>query len=94
MLKDGERDFKIGEGLIKDGFYDKAVYHFQQSAEKAIKSILIAMGVFQKTHFIGEILQKIVSERDISEKWKTDLIGIASISGEEESSSKAKVLSI
>lgn len=82
MLKDRERDFKIGERLIKDGFYDKAVYHFQQAIEKSIKSILIAMGVFQKTHFIGEILRKIVSERDISKGWKTDLMEVTSISEE------------
>lgn len=84
LLKDGERDFSIGERLIKDGFYDKAVYHFQQSIEKAIKSVLIALGVFQKTHFIGEVLRRIVLERDISEGWRRDLIEIASISEEVE----------
>lgn len=82
MLKDGERDFRIGERLIEDGFYDKAVYHFQQSVEKAIKSVLIAMGVFQKTHFIGEVLREVISEKDISARWKTDLIEVAGISEE------------
>lgn len=80
MLKDGERDFKIGERLISDVFYDKAVYHFQQSVEKSIKSILIAMGIFQKTHFIGEVLRKIVLEKGVSEKWRADLLEIAEIS--------------
>lgn len=85
MLKDGERDFKIGERLIEDvedGFYDKAVYHFQQSVEKAIKSVLIAMGVFQKTHFIGEVLREVISKKDIPTRWKTDLIEVAGISEE------------
>lgn len=80
MLRDGERDFNIGERLINDDFYDKAVYHFQQSIEKSIKSILIAMGIFQKTHLIGEVLRKIVSEREVPGKWKTDLLEIAEIS--------------
>ncbi len=85
MLKDGERDFKIGERLIEDvedGFYDKAVYHFQQSVEKAIKSVLIAMGVFQKTHFIGEVLREVISKKDIPTRWKTDLVEVAGISEE------------
>lgn len=29
MLKDGERDFDIGIKLTKEGYYDKATYHFQ-----------------------------------------------------------------
>ncbi|MGB9715444.1 MAG: HEPN domain-containing protein [Thermodesulfovibrionales bacterium] len=82
MLKDGERDFQIGERLIKDGFYDKAVYHFQQSVEKAIKAVLIAMGVFQKTHFIGEVLRGVISKKDIPIRWKPDLIEVAEISEE------------
>ena len=51
MLKDGERDYLIGSKLIDEGFYDKAVYHFQQSVEKCIKSILIAYGIFSKDAF-------------------------------------------
>lgn len=30
MLTDGERDFKVGMNIMKDGYFDKAVYHFQQ----------------------------------------------------------------
>ena len=82
MLKDGERDFIIGERLMRDGFYDKAVYHFQQSIEKAVKSVLIALGVFQKTHFIGGILRKLIAERELSERWKRDLSEVADISEE------------
>lgn len=41
MLEDGQRDYLIGRRLIEDGFYDKAVYHFQQAIEKCIKSVLI-----------------------------------------------------
>jgi HEPN domain-containing protein/predicted nucleotidyltransferase len=80
MLKDGERDFQIGKRLTEIGYYDKAVYHFQQSIEKSIKSVLIAMGVFQKTHLIGAILRKVITERDDIPKWKKELIEIAGIS--------------
>ncbi len=58
MAKDGERDFLIAQKLISDGFYDKSVYHSQQSVEKCIMSVLIALGIFQKTHFVGEILRE------------------------------------
>ena len=80
MIKDGERDFEIGQRLIEAGYYDKAVYHFQQSTEKSIKSILIAMGIFQKTHLIGRVLRKVTAERDIPIKWKDKLIEVAEIS--------------
>ena len=64
------RKLPIGKRLTEDSYYDKAVYHFQQSIEKSIKSALIAMGVFQKTHLIGAILHKVISERDDMPKWK------------------------
>jgi HEPN domain-containing protein len=80
MLKDAERDFDIGRKLTEDRYYDKAVYHFQQPVEKSIKSILIAMGIFQKTHLIGGVLRKVVSEKDALQKWKKTLIEIAEIS--------------
>ena len=80
MLKDGERDLEIGRKLTKDSYYDKAVYHFQQSIEKSIKSVLISLGVFQKTHQIGAILRKVISERDDIPKWKNKLFEIAEIS--------------
>ncbi len=70
----------IGKKLLSDGFYDKAVYHFQQSVEKCIKSILIAMGIFQKTHFVGEILRASLQEREIPDNWKKELLEAAEIS--------------
>ncbi len=52
MLKDGERDLEIGINILEDGYFDKAVCHFQQSVEKAVKAILICFGIFKKTHYI------------------------------------------
>jgi len=80
MFKDGERDLEIGKKLTEDSYYDKAVYHFQQSIEKSIKSVLIAMGIYQKTHLIGAILHKVISEREDMPKWEKELNEIADIS--------------
>ena len=77
MLKDADRDFQIGKRLIQDGYYDKAVYHFQQSVEKAVKSILIAFGIFQKTHLTGAILRRVLAERDIPPERKESLLELA-----------------
>lgn len=80
MFKDGERDYLIAEKLVNEEFYDKSVYHSQQSVEKCIKAILVALGIFQKTHFIGEVLIDILNKKDVSEPWKGKLLRIAKIS--------------
>lgn len=67
MLADGARDYEIGRRLTSDGYYDKAVYHFQQAAEKAVKAILICFGSFQRTHVVGSILAGLVEEEDLPE---------------------------
>lgn len=82
MHKDGERDYLIAKKLMEERFYDKSVYHFQQSIEKCIKAILISFGVFQKTHFIGEILIETLKKENISESWKERLLRIGEISEE------------
>jgi len=84
MMGDGARDFTIGVNIMEDGFYDKAVYHFQQSAEKAIKAVLICFGIFKKTHFVGDILLKEIEPRAIDSVLKEKLIRIAKISSEVE----------
>lgn len=82
MLKDGKRDFSIGQNLLRDSFFDKAVYHFQQAAEKSIKSILITLGIFQKTHYIGQILREEVQDKSLPGQWKQKLSEIADLSEE------------
>lgn len=82
MLKDGERDYLISKRLMDDGFFDKSVYHAQQSIEKCIKSILICFGVFQKSHFVGGILLEVSKEQEISEGWKKRLSIAAELSEE------------
>jgi HEPN domain-containing protein/predicted nucleotidyltransferase len=82
MLKDGERDFLIGRNLLRDEFFDKSVYHFQQSAEKCIKSVLAAFGTFQKTHFIGKVLRETIPNHPLPDQWKQKLTEIAGLSEE------------
>ncbi|MDI6889829.1 MAG: HEPN domain-containing protein [Thermodesulfovibrionales bacterium] len=84
MLIDGERDFKIGTSIMNNGYYDKAVYHFQQSVEKAVKAVLICFGIFKKTHFVGEILNKELGERKLNKDWREKLMQIARVSSEVE----------
>lgn len=82
MLTDGEHDLNIGMSIAKGGYYDKAVYHFQQAVEKAIKAVLISFGEFKKTHFVGEILIDKLREIDLDDEWKNRLHHIAKISDE------------
>jgi HEPN domain-containing protein/predicted nucleotidyltransferase len=80
MGLDARGDYEIGLTLTKDGYFDKAVYHFQQSVEKAVKAVLISQGVFQKTHFVGSILEGMINEMDASEASKERLKDLARIS--------------
>lgn len=82
MLTDGERDFSIGIILIRECFYDKAVYHFQQAVEKSIKAILISFGEFKKTHFVGEVLIDRLRGINLEHDWKEKLFRIANVSEE------------
>ena len=82
MLTDGERDFNIGISLIKENYFDKAIYHFQQAVEKAIKSVLISFGEFKKTHFVGGILIDVLKNIELEVEWKEKLYNIAKISNE------------
>lgn len=51
MLTDGEHDFRIGIMITEEGYYDEAVYHFQQAVEKAVRAILVSLGEFEKNTF-------------------------------------------
>jgi HEPN domain-containing protein/predicted nucleotidyltransferase len=83
MLRDAERDRRIGERLLEDGFYDKAVYHFQQAVEKAVKAALIGLGIFQKTHLVGAVLREVtLEEKRVPAQWKDPLLEAARLSEE------------
>jgi HEPN domain-containing protein len=68
MMRDAERDSRIGERLLEAAFYDKAVYHFQQAVEKGVK--------------VGEILRGVAEEPQVPERWKGPLREAAGLSEE------------
>ena len=63
-------------------YFEKSVYHFQQAVEKFIKAIMISLGVFKKTHFVGEELRLLIGKGDVPELWKEQLLDAAQISEE------------
>lgn len=68
---------------MEDGFYDKAVYHFQQPVEKAVKAVLIGLGIFQKTHLVGAVLREVtLGEKCVPAHWKDLLLEAARLSEE------------
>ncbi|MCX6089089.1 MAG: HEPN domain-containing protein [Candidatus Atribacteria bacterium] len=79
-LDDAKRDYDIGVIILEKGYFDKAVFHFQQSVEKSMKAILIMMGIFIKSHFIGKALIKEIEEKQFPVPWKDALIHIARMS--------------
>jgi HEPN domain-containing protein/predicted nucleotidyltransferase len=80
MLNDAERDLAIGKLLAEQAFYDKAVYHFQQAVEKCLKAVLMAKGIFRKTHAVGEIVTALLDQGEFPSSWQLDLREAATIS--------------
>ena len=77
MLRDAERDHQVGCRLSAEGFHDKAVYHFQQAVEKSIKAVLIALGVFKRTHAVGESLEGLCAAGQVPPEWRERLLTAA-----------------
>ena len=82
MLDDAKRDFEIGIIILEKEYFDKAVFHFQQSVEKSLKAVLIMMGVFVKSHFIGKVLIKEIEGKQMPTLWINKLRHIAQLSTE------------
>jgi len=82
MLTDGKRDFEIGQILIEKGYFDKAVYHFQQSIEKAVKAVLLCFGEFKRTHFVGSFLRQKLKVERLPEEWKERLYATVELAEE------------
>jgi HEPN domain-containing protein len=77
MLKDADRDHRIGRQLEETGYFDKAVYHFQQAVEKSIKAVLVCLGVFRRTHLVGAALKEACGEIRVPGEWSERLLLIA-----------------
>jgi HEPN domain-containing protein len=80
LLKDAERDLYVAKKLVDEKIFDKSIYHFQQSIGKAIKAILIVIGVYKKTHFVGRVLRNCVLEGKYPKNWYNDLLKAAEYS--------------
>ncbi len=79
MRFDGRRDYEIGVALVSSSYFDKAIYHFQQCVEKMVKAVLITQGIFQRTHFVGTILEGIINQIDTADEQKEKLKELAEI---------------
>jgi len=82
MLYDARRDYEIGVFILEKGYFDKAVFHFQQSVEKSLKAVMIMMGIFVKSHFVGKALIKEIEEKKFPDSWKNELRRMAQMSTE------------
>ncbi len=82
MLIDGGRDHQIAGRLVEEAFFDKAVYHFQQAVEKSAKAVLIALGLFQRTHLVGATLRDVCGKSRVPVEWREPLLRIADCSEE------------
>ncbi len=63
-LEAAERDRKMASSLNKEGLYEGAAFHLQQSAEKALKALLLRKGRESRTHSCVQI-EKLLSSMGI-----------------------------
>ncbi len=57
-LQFAAEDLKMAELAIREGIYNQVCFHSQQSAEKAVKALLLLQGqVVPRTHLLGDLLR-------------------------------------
>jgi HEPN domain-containing protein len=78
-IDDAKRDLEAAKNIFKTKIFDKGITHCQQVAEKAVKSVLICIGEFEKSHFVGNILKKELDKQDF-DNWNEKLYELACIS--------------
>ena len=78
-LKDAGREIEIAEQLNLSEYFDRCVYHCQQSIERAVKAVLICFGIFERVHWVGGILERELSGQDVG-SWKKHLLRLAGLS--------------
>ena len=67
------RDLRAAKILYQEELYEEAAFHAQQTAEKALKALLIADGVRPpKTHSIEQLLSLLQPYEDTSTFYKID----------------------
>ena len=61
-LFQAENDLQMAAVAQEHGFFSQACYHASQAAEKALKSLVLELGVEpQHTHVLGQLLQQLAS---------------------------------
>ncbi len=63
-LEAADRDRDMADSLYREGLYEGAAFHLQQSAEKALKALLLRLGLESRTHSCVH-MEKMLSTRGI-----------------------------
>ncbi|EHP88517.1 HEPN domain-containing protein [Methanotorris formicicus] len=74
FIKRAEEDLEVANVLLKTNHYPDSIYHSQQCAEKAVKSILILNNVIVRRHIVSGIFRDVIYRIDIEESWKEKLL--------------------
>lgn len=61
-LQASKRDKEMAEKLMREGLYEGCAFHAQQSAEKALKALLVEQGREARTHSCINILKLLKME--------------------------------
>lgn len=61
-MQASDRDRQMAEKLLKENLYEGCAFHAQQSAEKALKAILVGFGREARTHSCVSILKLLKME--------------------------------
>ena len=56
-------DLKSAEILLKANNFNNSIYHSQQTAEKAIKALLVLRNKFVESHFVADIAKDFLNEK-------------------------------
>ena len=61
------RDLRAAEILLEKELYEESAFHSQQAAEKALKAVLVALGIRPpRTHSIEQLLDMLSENEDVS----------------------------
>ncbi|MCS7094178.1 MAG: HEPN domain-containing protein [Candidatus Aenigmarchaeota archaeon] len=62
FLLAAKKDLEAAEVLLKNKNFNNSVYHSQQTAEKAVKAVLILKNKFVESHFVADISKDYLDE--------------------------------
>ena len=63
-MRQAKSDWAVAELTAQQGFYSQACYHYGQSAEKALKAMLISLGSLPPySHALDRLVESLEAER-------------------------------